>query len=207
MTFMEDALVGVFDEDLLEDHFVDAVKEWHDSDEEETRDLHEFLGMTWHEYSLCAVKPSSIVEVVKRREEREKAEELTIDVLIQPNKESNKLLTLYQTLHEANRAIQEMWGEDVSLPWIGISNHQYDSLVDAVGRILSGEVDNPRQLHEAWKAYKIKCGWVYGEEKNEALLTHPCLVDNYDDLPWNQKYKDYVFFNIVQAYKQIEEDM
>ncbi len=37
------------------DHFVDK---WHDDEGEQNQTLHEFLGMTWEEYSLWATKPS-----------------------------------------------------------------------------------------------------------------------------------------------------
>jgi hypothetical protein len=33
----------------------DLIEEWHNSGPEETRPLHEFLGMTWEEYG-CWVK-------------------------------------------------------------------------------------------------------------------------------------------------------
>jgi hypothetical protein len=55
----------------------------------------------------------------------------------------------------------------------------------------------PKESHENWMKEKEDNGWVYGNEKNAEKKTHPCLIP-YDNLPKEQKTKDYLFSAIVQ---------
>lgn len=43
-------------------------------------------------------------------------------------------------------------------------------------------------VHEVWAMSRMEQGWTYGEERNDALKQHPCLVP-YDELP--EVEKDY----------------
>lgn len=43
-------------------------------------------------------------------------------------------------------------------------------------------------VHEVWAKSRISQGWKYGEQRNDELKTHPCLVP-YEDLP--EVEKDY----------------
>jgi hypothetical protein len=52
--------------------------------------------------------------------------------------------------------------------------------------------------HEAWCDHKIADGWKYGPVKDAGKKEHPCLVP-YDELPPEQKAKDYVFRAIVTS--------
>jgi hypothetical protein len=44
------------------------IDKWHDSDSDINLELHEFLEMSWEEYSLWAIKPSLLEEIVNERE-------------------------------------------------------------------------------------------------------------------------------------------
>ena len=44
-------------------------------------------------------------------------------------------------------------------------------------------------VHEVWAQSRIKQGWTYGEERNDVLKTHPCLVP-YEELPEEEKAYD-----------------
>ena len=33
-----------------------------------------------------------------------------------------------------------------------------------------------KNVHEVWAETRIKQGWKYGEQRNDELKTHPCLV-------------------------------
>ena len=45
-----------------------------------------------------------------------------------------------------------------------------------------------KNVHEVWAQSRINQGWTYGEERSDALKTHPCLIP-YEDLP--EVEKDY----------------
>ena len=46
-----------------------------------------------------------------------------------------------------------------------------------------------RNVHEVWAETRIRQGWKYGEQRNDELKTHPCLVP-YEDLPDEEKEYD-----------------
>ena len=46
-----------------------------------------------------------------------------------------------------------------------------------------------RNVHEVWAQSRIDQGWVYGQERSDALKTHPCLIP-YEDLPEIEKAYD-----------------
>lgn len=46
-----------------------------------------------------------------------------------------------------------------------------------------------KNLHEVWAAGRMKDGWTYGEERNDAEMKHPCLVP-YEELTEVEKGYD-----------------
>lgn len=46
-----------------------------------------------------------------------------------------------------------------------------------------------RNVHDNWAVGRIKEGWTYGPQRDDATKKHPCLVD-YDKLPENEKDYD-----------------
>lgn len=46
-----------------------------------------------------------------------------------------------------------------------------------------------RNVHDIWALGRLKDGWTYGPERNDALKKHPCLID-YDELPESEKEYD-----------------
>ena len=46
-----------------------------------------------------------------------------------------------------------------------------------------------KNVHEVWAETRIKQGWTYGEQRNDELKTHPCLLP-YEDLPEEEKEYD-----------------
>ena len=46
-----------------------------------------------------------------------------------------------------------------------------------------------KNVHEVWAQSRIEQGWTYGNERSDALKTHPCLVP-YEDLPEVEKAYD-----------------
>ena len=62
---------------------------------------------------------------------------------------------------------------DVRLP------EELDALVEQMAK----------NVHEVWAQNRIEQGWTYGEERDDALKHHPCLVP-YEDLPEIEKAYD-----------------
>lgn len=46
-----------------------------------------------------------------------------------------------------------------------------------------------RNVHEVWAQSRIDQGWTYGEERNDSLKQHPCLIP-YEELPEIEKAYD-----------------
>ena len=46
-----------------------------------------------------------------------------------------------------------------------------------------------KNVHEVWWAGRMKDGWTYGEERNDAEKKHPCLVP-YEELSEEEKEYD-----------------
>lgn len=46
-----------------------------------------------------------------------------------------------------------------------------------------------KNVHEVWSAGRMKDGWTYGEERNDADMKHPCLVP-YEELTEVEKEYD-----------------
>jgi ryanodine receptor 2 len=46
-----------------------------------------------------------------------------------------------------------------------------------------------KNVHEVWSETRIQQGWSYGEQRNDELKTHPCLVP-YEELPDSEKEYD-----------------
>lgn len=106
--------------------------------------------------------------------------------------------TIARACHEANRAICEAAGDFSQKPWAGAEDWQRDSAIKGV----QFAIDNPSApasaQHDAWLLDKLADGWCYGEVKDAAAKTHPCMVE-YEALPFEQRVKDHVFKAIVGA--------
>jgi hypothetical protein len=102
--------------------------------------------------------------------------------------------------HEANRAYCIAIGDDSQSKWEDVPDWQYLSCINGVQAVLSRGL-TPRMLHENWLAHKQAGGWKWGSVKDPEKKEHPCMV-TYDDLSLEQKIKDSLFVNIVNAVGQ-----
>jgi ryanodine receptor 2 len=68
---------------------------------------------------------------------------------------------------------QPMDTTDVQLP------EELDALIEQMAK----------NVHEVWAESRIEQGWSYGEERSDALKTHPCLIP-YEELPEVEKAYD-----------------
>ncbi len=73
---------------------------------------------------------------------------------------------------DSNYTPQPVDTSDVRLP------AELDVLVEMIAK----------NVHEVWAQSRMEQGWTYGEERNDELKHHPCLVP-YEELP--EVEKDY----------------
>lgn len=61
MNFIQQCLAG----NVLSDEIDDFVEQWHEGIEGQDMALHDYLGMTWSEYTLWSTKPSVLPFILK----------------------------------------------------------------------------------------------------------------------------------------------
>lgn len=106
-------------------------------------------------------------------------------------------IDIARVCHEANRALQLVASDPAPSPeWDNAPEWQRESAIEGVREAQAGAT--PEELHESWCAFKTDDGWTYGETKDSAAKTHPCLVA-YAELPGEQRRKDAVFQAVVAA--------
>ena len=66
---------------------------------------------------------------------------------------------------------------------IDTSDVELDGEILELGELIA------RNVHEVWSEGRIKEGWSYGEERDDADKKHPCLVP-YEQLPESEKEYD-----------------
>mgnify|MGYP001616754042 CR=1 FL=1 len=102
--------------------------------------------------------------------------------------------------HQANKSLCEAFGDTSQVDWESAPQWQRDSAVAGVKFCIANPDAPPSANHESWMAEKVAAGWVHGTVKDADAKTHPCIVP-YEELPPDQKAKDYVFKAIVGAMK------
>lgn len=109
-----------------------------------------------------------------------------------------KAITVARICHEANRGYCAALGDHSQLPWNSAPDWQKKSAVNGVKFIVANPDALPSASHDSWMAEKAADGWAWGPEKDPAMKLHPCFLP-YDQLPVEQKAKDYIFGAIVRA--------
>lgn len=100
--------------------------------------------------------------------------------------------------HEANRAYCISIGDNSQPSWDDAPQWQQDSALAGVAFHIHNPFATADMSHKQWLEIKIKEGWKYGPIKDAEKKEHPCCVA-YEDLPIEQKRKDYLFIAIVHA--------
>ena len=72
-----------------------------------------------------------------------------------------------------NYVPQPMDTSDIQLP------EELNLLIEAMAK----------NVHEVWAQSRMEQGWTYGEERNDVLKHHPCLIP-YEELPEVEKAYD-----------------
>lgn len=104
-----------------------------------------------------------------------------------------------QITYEANRAYCKTIGDNSNLPWDEAPDWQKTSTIAGVAAHRQDPHSTPRMSHEKWLTFKLNDGWKFGPVKDADKKEHPCILP-YDDLPAEQKLKDYLFRDIVRTF-------
>jgi hypothetical protein len=100
-----------------------------------------------------------------------------------------------EAAHEMNRLYCEAKGDTSQTTWTNAPDWQRKSVVAGVKMAL--EWSTPEDQHKSWLAEKESTGWKYGPVKDLEKKEHPCFVP-YEQLPLEQKAKDYLFIQTVR---------
>jgi hypothetical protein len=107
--------------------------------------------------------------------------------------------------HEANRAYCETIGDTSQPRWEDAAYWQKQSSINGVEFHLvvlkEGGKPDPEASHKNWMREKAQAGWKYGPVKDPDKKEHPCFLA-YQDLPLEQRAKDFIFVAIVEALYQ-----
>ena len=100
--------------------------------------------------------------------------------------------------HEINRAYCQALGDNSQPVWENAPYWQRISAINGVAFHRTNPDASPSHSHEEWLKEKKATGWKYGPIKDPDKKEHPCFVP-YDELPVEQKAKDYLFRATVHA--------
>lgn len=105
-----------------------------------------------------------------------------------------------QVCHEVNKAYCESIGDNSQPSWDNAPEWQKSSAINGVKFHLDNPDAPPSASHESWLKQKTEEGWKYGPVKNPDTKEHPCFVP-YEELPTEQKSKDYLFKQVIHSLK------
>lgn len=100
--------------------------------------------------------------------------------------------------HEINRAYCQSLGDNSQPTWEGAPEWQRSSAINGVIYHLNNPDAGPDHSHNEWLKEKREMGWKYGPVKDAEKKEHPCFL-SYEELPPEQKAKDYLFRAVVHA--------
>ena len=113
--------------------------------------------------------------------------------------EQQAVAAIARVCHEANRAYCQAIGDNSQLAWKDAPEWQRKSAMTGVLFIIDNPEAGPAHSHESWLKEKEADGWKWGPVKDAEKKEHPCFV-HYEQLPVEQKAKDYIFRAIVRAF-------
>jgi hypothetical protein len=111
--------------------------------------------------------------------------------------------------HEALRAYCQTLGDSSLPPWEDAPEWQRESSRDGVrfqfAQAAAGIDPSPSATHNRWLKQKRADGWKRGIAKDHQTKEHPSFVA-FDDLPLEEKRKDYLFAAVCKAFSQSDAD-
>jgi hypothetical protein len=121
--------------------------------------------------------------------------------------DKNKVMTIQEiarVAHELNKAYCESIGDHSQPDWDNAPEWQKSSAVNGVEFHINNPEASPSSSHESWMKQKTEEGWKYGPVKDADKKEHPCYVP-YEELPTEQKSKDYIFKQTIHSLKNFLE--
>lgn len=109
----------------------------------------------------------------------------------------DKVDIIAEVCHETNRAYCLAIDDHSHLPWDEVSIELKASTIMGVKYLISHPDANPKEMHDKWMEHKLANGWRYGLTKDVDNKVHPALLP-YNELPKNERIKDYIFLTIVR---------
>lgn len=113
-----------------------------------------------------------------------------------------KTLAIAMICHSINAAYCQSLGDDSQVAWDDTPETHKQSLIAGVEMHLANPQATPEQSHESWYQQKEAEGWTYGDFKDLEKKEHPCFLP-YEELPLEQKAKDYLFRSTVHLMKDL----
>ena len=102
------------------------------------------------------------------------------------------IVQIAKACHEANRGLCLAFGDTSQKSWEESPDWQQSSTIKGVEFHRDNPDATPSASHESWLEEKFRDGWKYGPVKDADAKEHPCFVP-YDELPADQRVKDYAF--------------
>ena len=124
------------------------------------------------------------------------------DLELNEKENEMKTLAIAMLCHSINAAYCQSLGDESQLAWEDTPDSHQQSLIAGVEMHLANPQATPEQSHESWYKQKEAEGWIYGEVKDLEKKEHPCFLP-YDELPLEQKAKDYLFRATVHLMKDL----
>lgn len=109
-----------------------------------------------------------------------------------------KIVDIARVCHESYRAHCEAIGEPPVPGWDDLPQEERDEVMEGVMYVNEHPLSSPKDMHDNWMAKRVSDEWIYGPKKSRVFKTNPCLLP-FDDLPPEQRAKDYVFEAIVKS--------
>ena len=110
----------------------------------------------------------------------------------------DNLEQIAKVAHEVNRAYCSAIGDNSQPAWDAAPDWQRASAMNGVKFHLSNPGATPEGSHGEWLKEKMRTGWKYGPTKDPEKKEHPCFLP-YEDLPVEQRVKDYLFKGVIEA--------
>lgn len=162
--------------------------------------------MAWNDHRLTIEgEQANIIIVVKDQNLRHMFKDMHIgydisDNLIFPGFARTGLTVedIAELAHEVNRSYCDSIGDNSQLAWDDAPEWQRLSAINGVKFHIENPNATPSASHDNWLKQKEDEGWKYGPVKNAETKEHPCFLP-FDQLPVEQRTKDYLFRQVVHS--------